>query len=376
MNEFSFSCKTQVHFGAGVHRKLLDVLPKCAKSVVLVKGVSDKTSAPVRALLTDAGVKVKTVVCDSEPTIRTVNDACSVDRCDCIVVCGGGSVIDTGKALRVALQKGGALTDDDFALTHSAEDCVPLIVLPTTAGTGAEVTSNAVLGALNSFAKISLRGPALQPDVALVDPTLMLSAPKSVVLYSGLDAVVQNIEAYTSAYSSPLTQAFSGPAIKSTLMALRDVLESGHAGAWSQLAFGSLSSGLALANGGLGAAHGLASVLGGACSGPHGALCGRLLTPVMRANIKSPFCTVRIQSDIEFCQNAIAQVFEPTDPVDPCSGFDRWVDAQDLPRLSHWGVRTDQMGSLAKSAVMASSSLKNCVNLDTNELTQVLREAH
>ena len=137
-----------------------------------------------------------------------------------------------------------------------------MIVLPTTAGTGAEVTSNAILGALNSFAKISLRGPALQPDVALVDPTLMLSAPKSVVLYSGLDAVVQNIEAYTSAYSSPLTQAFSGPAIKSTLMALRDVLESGHAGAWSQLAFGSLSSGLALANCGLGAAHGLASVLG------------------------------------------------------------------------------------------------------------------
>ena len=376
MNEFSFSCKTQVHFGAGVHRKLLDVLPKCAKSVVLVKGVSDKTSAPVRALLTGAGFKVETVICDSEPTIRTLNDVCSVERCDCIVVCGGGSVIDTGKALRVALQKGGALTDDDFALTHSVESCVPLIVLPTTAGTGAEVTSNAVLGAVNSLAKVSLRGPALQPDVALVDPTLMQSAPKSVLLFSGLDAVVQNIEAYTSAFSTPITQAISGPAIKSTLLALRDVLEGGDADAWSQLAFGSLSSGLALANGGLGAAHGLASVLGGACSGPHGALCGRLLTPVIRASMKSPLCTARIQSNIEFCQNAIAQVFAPTDPLDLCSGFDRWVDGQDLPRLSRWGVRIDQIESLAQSAVTASSSLKNCVKLDANELTQVLREAH
>ena len=375
MADFSFSCKTQVHFGAGVHRKLLDLLPEGARFVVLVTGVSGTASAPVRALLAEAGLNVTFVVCAGEPTLQAINDARGIDHCDCIVVCGGGSAIDTGKALRVALQKEAALTDDDFGLTHDAAGCVPLIVLPTTAGTGAEVTSNAVLGALNSAAKVSFRGPALQPDVALVDPDLMKTAPQSVVLYAGLDAVVQNIEAYTSAFSTPLTRALAGPAIGSTLAALRDVIETGSSDAWSGLACGSLSSGLALANGGLGAAHGLASVLGGAYPAPHGALCGRLLMPVMRATLQSPFCTEAIRSDIAFCQDAIAQVFAPTEPTDPCSGFERWVDAQDLPRLSSWGVRIDQIEGVAQTAVTASSSLKNSVKLDINELAQVLRDA-
>lgn len=375
MDSFSFSCKTQVHFGTGVHRKLLGILPAYAESVVLVTGVSGRASAPVRTLLAEAGVDVTRVVCAAEPTVQAINDTREIDKCDCIVVCGGGSAIDTGKALRVALQKKAALTDDDFGLTHDVRGCVPLIVLPTTAGTGAEVTSNAVLGALNSTAKVSLRGPALQPDVALVDPDLMQAAPKSVVLYAGLDAVVQNIEAYTSAFATPFTRALAGPAIGSTLAALRDVIEAGSAEAWSQLAWGSLSSGCALANGGLGAAHGLASVLGGAYPAPHGALCGRLLVPVMRASFQSPLCTDHIRSDIAFCQDAIAQVFAPTDQSDPCSGFERWVDAQDLPRLSQWGVRLDRLEGVAQAAVTTSSSLKNSVKLETNELARVLRDA-
>ena len=376
MENFSFSCKTQVHFGIGVHRKLLEVLPAHAESVVLITGVSGTASAPVHTLLAEAGVDVTRVVCAAEPTMRAINDARKIDNCDCIVVCGGGSAIDTGKALRVALQKKAALTDDDFGLTHDARGCVPLIILPTTAGTGAEVTSNAVLGALNSNAKVSLRGPALQPDVALVDPDLMQAAPKSVVLYAGLDAAVQNIEAYTSAFATPFTRALAGPAIGSTLAALRDVIKTGSADAWSLLAWGSLSSGCALANGGLGAAHGLASVLGGTYPAPHGALCGRLLVPVMRASLQSPRCTDHIRSDIAFCQDAIAQVFAPTDQSDPCSGFEHWVDAQDLPRLSRWGVRIDQIEGVAQAAVTASSSLKNSVKLETNELAQILRDAH
>jgi alcohol dehydrogenase class IV len=156
---------------------------------------------------------------------------------------------------------------------------------------------------------------------------------------------------------------------------LRDVIETGSSDAWSELACGSLSSGLALANGGLGAAHGLASVLGGAYPAPHGALCGRLLMPVMRATLQSPLCTAAIRSDIAFCQDAIAQMFAPTKSTDPCSGFERWVDAQDLPRLSSWGLRIDQIGGVAQTAVTASSSLKNSVKLDINELAQVLRDA-
>ncbi|NDW52784.1 iron-containing alcohol dehydrogenase [Aliiroseovarius sp. PrR006] len=378
INPFSITCKTDVHFGAGTHRKLIDLLPQGVQSILLVKGVSNGPSAPVRLLLSGAGFHCATVVCASEPSVRSVNEAWrAIGKIpvDCIVVCGGGSAIDTGKALRIAVQKGAPLTDDDFAVNHVACVDIPLIVLPTTAGTGSEVTPNAVLGAATRDAKISLRGQGLQPSIAIVDPDLMRAAPKAVALYAGLDAVVQNIEAHISAFANPFTRALSGPAVSSTLGALRDVIERDDPDAWTQLAWGSLSSGIALANGGLGAVHGLASILGAAYPAPHGALCGRLLTPVLKANLASELCTEDIRCDIMMCQQAILDVFAPTDPLDPLSGFESWLTTQNLPRLAHWGIQSDQIDALAEAALSASSSLKNPVKLETIELAQVLRDA-
>ena len=375
---FSISCPTKIYFGAGTHRKLAEVLPQGIGAVILVKGRSDQTSAPVRAVLKEAGITVRAVSCSGEPTIASVNIAWELVRaepCACIVVCGGGSAIDTGKALAVALAKGAPLTDDDFGINHSRSGGPALIALPTTAGTGSEVTSNAVLGADGSRAKISLRGAALQPSIALVDPDLMRGAPKSVVLFSGLDAVVQNIEAYTSAYATPFTRALSGPAIGATLSALQDVIADDTSEAWSQMAWGSLSSGIALANGGLGAAHGLASILGGAYDAPHGGLCGRLLTPVLRANIASPHCTPQIREGLMMCQQAITDRFAPTDRSDPFPGFEDWLGAQGLPRLSDWGVAADEVDALAVAARTASSTLKNAVTLEAGELAKILRDA-
>lgn len=378
INPFSVTCKTDVHFGAGTHRKLIDLLPQGVQSILLVKGVSNGPSAPVRLLLSNAGFHCSTVVCASEPSVRSVNEAWrAIGKIpvDCIVVCGGGSAIDTGKALRIAVRKGAPLTDDDFAVNHVACVDIPLIVLPTTAGTGSEVTPNAVLGAATRDAKISLRGQGIQPSIAIVDPDLMRAAPKAVALYAGLDAVVQNIESHISAFATPFTRALSWPAVSSTLGALRDVIERDDPDAWTQLAWGSLSSGIALANGGLGAVHGLASIIGAAYPAPHGALCGRLLTPVLRANLASEQCTEDIQCDIMMCQQAILDVFAPTHSLNPLSGFETWLTTQNLPRLAHWGIQSDQIDALAEAALSASSSLKNPVKLETKELAQALREA-
>ncbi len=378
VNPFSISCKTDVHFGAGTHRRLLDLLPQGVKSVLLVKGVSNGPSSPIRLLLSSAGIRCAMVVCANEPSVGSVNSAwLNVHKTpvDCIVVCGGGSAIDTGKALRIALHNGAPLSDDDFALNHTASEEIPLIVLPTTAGTGSEVTANAVLAAATRDAKVSLRGLGLQPSIAIVDPELMQAAPKAVVLYSGLDAVVQNIEAYTSSFATPFTRSLSGPAVSGTLTALRDVIESNNPNAWAQLAWGSLASGIALANGGLGAVHGLASVLGGAYSAPHGALCGRLLGPVLRANLASTQCTEEIRKNITMCQRAVLDLFAPSQASDPFSGFESWLAKQGLPRLGDWGIQADRIDILAKAAEGASSSLKNPVQLEKNELAQVLRDA-
>ncbi len=378
INPFAISCKTDIHFGAGTHRKLIGILPQDVQSVVLVKGVSDGASQPVKKILSEAGIPFATVVCEGEPTVGTVNEAwraTDATSVDCIVVCGGGSAIDTGKALLVAIAKGGPLDDDDFAINHTRTEGVCLIVLPTTAGTGSEVTSNAVLKAAQSDTKISLRGPALQPQTALVDPDLMRSAPKAVVLHSGLDALVQNIEAYISAYATPFTRALSGSAIASTASALRAVIETESSSAWTQLAWGSLCSGLSLANGGLGAAHGLAAVLGGAYPAPHGAVCGRLLAPVLHANMASPHCTPTIQRDIQMCQTAISDVFPPTRAADPLSGFEDWIAQNGLPRLGDWGVTDDAIRDLAALGAAASSTQKNPVRLEVDELAQILRDA-
>lgn len=375
---FSIACKTDIHFGVGTHRRLLDLFPTGVRSIVLVKGVSEGPSRPVRLLLSSAGIRCSTVVCANEPGVNTVNSAWQSVKespVDCIVVCGGGSAIDTGKALRLALHKGAPLTDDDFAVRHSASADIPLIVLPTTAGTGSEVTANAVLSAATRDAKISLRGQMLQPSIAIVDPELMRAAPKTVVLYSGLDAVVQNIEAYTSSFATPFTRSLSGPAVSSTLAALRDVIESNDHDAWTQLAWGSLASGIALANGGLGAVHGLASILGGAYPAPHGALCGRLLVPVLRANLASAQCTEEIRSNITMCQRAVLDLFASSDASGPFSGFETWLARQGLPWLGDWGVQVDRIETLAVAAEGASSSLKNAVRLEKNELAQVLRDA-
>ncbi len=378
INPFSFSCKTDVRFGAGSHQSLIEVLPPSAKSVLLVKGASNATSAPVRLLLSAAGLGVHSVDCIEEPSVRSVNDAyrsLSPRDVDCIVACGGGSVIDTAKALRVALVKGAALTDDDFAINHSAQGQITLIVLPTTAGTGSEVTANAVLGASTSDAKISLRGSGLQADTAIVDTELMRTAPRKVILFAGMDAVVQNIESYTSAKATPFTRAISEPAIATTLSALVDVLETGDENAWSDLAWGSLSSGIALANGGLGAVHGIASVLGGAFPAPHGGLCARLLTPVLRANLASLACPEAVRNDILHCQRVIQDQFEPTQIGDPLSGLDSWLAKQALPRLSDWGVMPGDVEALALASSTASSSLKNPIQLSARELAHIITEA-
>ncbi|WP_181364384.1 iron-containing alcohol dehydrogenase [Ascidiaceihabitans donghaensis] len=375
---FSFACPTKVHFGVGTHRDILDFLPQNAARVVVVKGASDGASAPLRAILDTGEFTVDIVTCRVEPTVETVNDALGQlgsQPVDCVVVCGGGSAIDTGKALTLALDRGRALSDADFGQFHAHGRAITLIVLPTTAGTGAEVTSNAVLGSAQTTAKVSLRGPALQPDIAIVDPSLMLSAPRKVALFSGLDAVVQNIEAHTSSAATPFSCALTTPAVGASIAAVRQVMEAPDEDAWTRLAWSSLSSGLALANGGLGVAHGLASVLGGAYQAPHGALCGRLLAPTLRANLASEEASTDIQGRIRFCIDAIAQVFAPVDVSDPLSGFEQWVQIQGLPRLAHWGVMANDIPALAQAGVQASSSKKNAVPLGPADLAQILEAA-
>lgn len=335
--------------------------------------------SPVRAVLDAQHIPVTEIRVPSEPSVQSINAAAQTlmsQDIAAVVACGGGSVIDTGKALAFCLSHRIPLPDDFGTLTDALARplTVPCIALPTTAGTGAEVTANAVLTQNATQTKVSLRGPALCPSVALVDPALMWDAPQSVVLASGLDAVVQTIEAYTSSFATPFTDALTAPNIQPGLSALKTILEHKDPTAWDVIAWTSTSSGLALANGGLGAAHGLAAIVGGRFGAPHGVLCGRFLAPVLRRNLAKLSPSSALHAKVQTCHQAIAAVFPPEED-DPLSGLERWLAAKQLPRLAQYGVTPDAIAGLAADAVPASSSRKNSVPYEAADFETVLRDS-
>ncbi|WP_254702716.1 iron-containing alcohol dehydrogenase [Sulfitobacter sp. THAF37] len=375
---FAISCPTAVHFGTGRSADLPDLLGPGSARILFVQGGSGRAAAPVLATLRRAGYDITVISCGGEPGIGDVNAALAgLDPPTHVIACGGGAVLDMGKAL-AALAEHGLTLPEDFADLPPlpARRDISLIALPTTAGTGAEVTANAVIDVPAKGAKISLRGAALIPDIAVVDPALAQSAPASVTLASGLDAVTQVIESYTSNAATPFTTALCGPAIPLGLRALRGVVDAADdPTAWEDMCWTSLSSGLALANSGLGAAHGLASVLGARLGAPHGALCGRLLVPTLRTNLAHADAVPEVRDRIRYCIAAIDAAFPPAAGMGPLSGFEQWMNDRGLPRLSAHGLALGHIEDLAAQGSAASSSRKNAVPLPAEGYVAILSDA-
>jgi alcohol dehydrogenase class IV len=385
---FGFSIPTTVRFGEGVSGDVVDYLPGGVTCVALIRGASGTASAPVLAQLQAAGLRVIEVPCPGEPELGTINQIVVrlatervSERVDAVVACGGGAVMDAGKAVAFCLGHHLRLTEDFGEVPGewlAAPGPLPLIAIPTTAGTGAEVTFNAVLGVPQQAAKVSLRGRALAPSVALVDPSLLPSVPRDVALASGLDAVVQTIEAYCSASATPFTDALTRPNIALGLRALKAVMEEGRAEAWRDLAWVSLTSGVALANGGLGAAHGLAAILGGRFGISHGALCGMFLVPVLRQNTRVAPEGSEVRARLDTCAADVAEVFAPLPGGDALSGFEAWQAEQGLKPLSEHGLGElsgADLSGLAQAARQASSSRKNAVPLTDADFEAILGAA-
>lgn len=378
---FSFSVPTIVRFGNGVSNDITEVLPKGAKRVALLRGASGIAAGPVREALKQAGLSVEDIICAKEPSVAAINAVVASlkgDPIEAVVACGGGAVLDSGKAVAFCLGHGLLLTDNFAEVPqHLLEKVapVPCIAVPTTAGTGAEVTANAVLEIPSKQAKVSLRGRALFPAIALVDPSLLRTALPNTVLSSGLDAIVQTIESYTSCAATPFSDALTRPNISLGLAALKAVLSGGDDDAWNDMAWVSLTSGIALANSGLGAAHGAASVLGGRYGAPHGALCGRLLVPVLRQNLAVAEQGTEIHTRLTECASAIAAAFAPAPGGDAMSGLEAWQEAQSLPRLATFGVAATDIEILAAQSASASSSRKNGVPLTPSDYAKVLNAA-
>jgi alcohol dehydrogenase class IV len=294
---------------------------------------------------------------------------------------GGGSAIDAAKATAGLLANPGDLLDYLEVVGRGqplARPAAPWMAIPTTAGTGAEVTRNAVLGVPERGVKVSWRSPHLLARVALVDPELTLDLPPAATAASGMDALTQLLEAYVSNRANPMTDALCAEGLPRAARALPAVWSNpGDLAARTELALASLWSGMALANAGLGAVHGLAAPIGGLFPAPHGAVCAVLLAPVMAANLAA----LRARAPESPARGRYGDIGRWLSGH-PGAGTDRgiaWVRDRvaefGLPGLAAYGVTAAAVGEIVARAQAANSMKANPVALTSDELAGALTAA-
>lgn len=381
---FEFATAGRVIFGRGSWNQLPDLARSLGRSALLVLGRAGRLGESLSARLEADGVRTSSFHVGEEPTTRIIGEATELARgkaCDLVIAAGGGSVLDTGKAVAALLANPGDLMDylevvgGGKPLTRPG---VPCIAVPTTAGTGTEVTRNSVLGVPEKRVKVSLRGPYLLPRVALIDPELTLSLPPEMTAYGGLDALTQLIEPLVSNAANPLTDGLCREGLKRAARSLRVAFHEGtNLAAREDMCIAALFSGMALANARLGAVHGFAGVLGGTTGHPHGAICARLLPFVMEANIRALDGDQRADSPRER-YDEVARILTG-DPVAQAVDGVEWVrtlcDEFRIPPLGRSGLTVADLDSIIPASRRASSMKGNPVEHSEQTLRKILERA-
>src|SRR5882672_4367100 len=292
---FEFATATRIIFGAGTLREVGPLAREFGNRALVVTGRDPSRAKQLTAFLGDDGITSVTLAVPGEPEIETVQNGAALAKqedCDFVVSFGGGSALDSGKAIAAMLTNNGNVLDFLEVIGQGkslTKPSAPFIAIPTTAGTGSEVTRNAVLASPQHRVKVSLRSPFMLPKIALIDPELTYDLPPSITASTGLDALTQLIEPYVSSRANPMTDAICVEGMRRAARSLRVAFETGSRAFAERedMAVASLFGGMALANAGLGAVHGLAGPIGGMFPAPHGAICAVLLPHVMAANLQA-----------------------------------------------------------------------------------------
>jgi alcohol dehydrogenase class IV len=382
--KFEFASASRIVFGPGLLREAGALAREVGERALVVIGHDRRRAKELLEVLEAAGVRPVTYPVAGEPAIKTVQVGAELGRaehCELVVGFGGGSVIDTGKAIAAMLANPGELLDyleivgRGKALRHPS---VPFVAIPTTAGTGSEATRNAVLAVPEQRLKVSLRSPHMLPRVALVDPELTYGLPPMLTATTGLDALTQLIEPFVCLLANPMTDALCREGIRRAARSLAPaVREPLNAAAREDLALASLLSGLALANAGLGAVHGLAGPIGGMFPAPHGAVCAALLPHVMEANIRAlqarpdPGEALRRYHEVARLLTGKPEALAP-DGIDWIRTLVR--DLQ-IPGLGAYHLTSGDLPAVSQRALKASSMKPNPVPLSAEALQAILQAA-
>jgi alcohol dehydrogenase class IV len=381
---FEFATTGRIIFGPGTIAELGPLARAIGRRAFVVTGKDKIRHAGTINDLEGAGLGCTLFGVAHEPTVALVSKGAALFRsagCELLIAIGGGSVIDAGKAIAALAANPGDVFDYLEVIGRGQpllSPPFPMIAVPTTAGTGSEVTRNAVLGSPEHRVKASLRSPMMLPRMAIVDPQLTLGLPPAMTAGTGMDALTQLIEPYVSPRANPVTDALCLDGLRAVKRSLVQAYDNGaDAGARAGMSYASLLGGLALANAGLGVVHGFAAPIGGMFDSPHGTVCAAILPHGMEANLRAlrERCP---ESGTIGRYDEIARVL--TGDVGASAGDGViWVRALvgrlRIPRLATWGIGLRDVDDIAAQAARASSMKANPVELTAAELRWVMEQA-
>ena len=387
MRKFEFYGVGRVVFGRGEFARAGELAATMGRSALVVFNGSEALAERLKDMLKSEGLTATLRRQRGEPVVADVDGAAEAARtaaCDIVIGIGGGSAIDAAKATAALLGNGGSAVDymevvgKGLTITKPA---APWMAIPTTAGTGAEATRNAVIGLPEKKFQASIRSELLLPRVALVDAELGVAVPAATTANSGMDALCQLIESYTSSGATVMTDQLALQGIALAAQALPRAYHDGaDIEAREAMALAALWSGMTLTNAGLGAVHGFAAPLGANFPVPHGTVCAALLPHVIKANVAA----LRQSGGQQGLQRYAAigrrlsgdEPLAETDAIETCIAVTaELATTLKIPRLRQFGLSESNVFEMVALARKASSMRFNPVVLSDDVLASVLRAA-
>ena len=377
---FEFATSTRIIFENGFFSKVPGLIKDFGSNVLIVSGKNKNLAHQLSENLAEINIHSEIFSIHSEPTISDIEQGTELARktlCNVVVGIGGGSAVDSAKAIAALVPNQGELTDylEIIGKGRKLEnEPLPFLAIPTTAGTGAEVTKNSVIKSTEHNVKVSLRSDLMYPKLAVVDPELTLTMPPHLTATTGVDALTHLLETFVSNQSNPFIDMLCREGMKRISTSLELAFNDGNnLEARESMAMASMLGGMALANVKLGAVHGFAGPLGGIYSIPHGAVCACLLPAVMEVNIEA--LKNQKQQELLIKYNEVARILTGNKSAVAKDGA-IWVKILvkklQIPSLSDFHISTESFSELIEKAKNASSMKGNPVELNNDQLYDIL----
>lgn len=378
---FDFSTAGRIIFGAGALQSISEIALAFGKHALIVKGAHHPNPEGLFKILDNLGIQKTVFLVAHEPDLDLLEKAVFAGReskCSFVVGFGGGAPIDTGKAVAALLNNRGEICDYLEVVGKGLplqDPSLPYIAIPTTAGTGSEVTKNAVISIPEKQVKVSMRSAYMIPRISIIDPELMLSIPPAITASTGMDALTQVIEPYVSNSPNLMVDMFCQKGISLAAQSLLLAYQDGNnLQAREKMAYASLLGGLSLANGKLGAVHGFAGPIGGMFNAPHGVICAAILPAVMTVNAELVADSDDSQPKLDRFR-AVACWLTGDQNASIQDGV-KWIEdlasALHIPGLSSLGISEADFPAIIKKAQASSSMKGNPVILTPAQMERIL----